>query len=288
MYLIPQEYAAFGIPDATEAQVLAASRRIDAELGRPEGLLYGTDEDGLPAYMLGLSATASYTLDAPVTAGTLLITITNAKFTTARVGDVAIIDREGTCEAVTVTAASGNTLTLSSLSYDHPAGATVEFGLVLTDERLPLRGGYRFPLRRPVARILSVSSREYGYGFRTLLNAAGIYSNTPANQWNPLDMGGFDLDGDTLDLYPGVDRCEAFRARIRYVAGWSEETLPALIKQAVAELVASQNNASDLPAGVKTLKAGDSTITRFDNDNNSGVSSHAKALLAPFRTYRLG
>ena len=287
MYLTPQEYAAFGIPDATEAQVLAASRRIDAELGRPEGLLYGTDADGLPAFMLGLKATASYTLTEDITAGTLELTITDAKFTTARVGDVAIIERTGVCEAVTVTAASNSTLTLSSLSYDHAAGATVEFGLVLTDERLPLRGGYRFPLRRPVARILSVSSREYGYGFRTLLNAAGIYSSTPANQWNPLEMDGFDLDNDTLDLYPGVDRCENFRARIRYVAGWSEETLPALIKQAVAEIVGSANDASDLPAGVKTLKAGDSTITRFDNDNSS-MSGHVRSLLSPFRTYRLG
>ena len=104
MYLSPAEYADYGIPDATSAQVLAASRRIDAELGRPEGLLYGTDADSLPAYMLGLPATATYTLSDPVVAGLdTEITVTDATLTPARIGDIALIDRAGQCEAATIT-----------------------------------------------------------------------------------------------------------------------------------------------------------------------------------------
>ena len=289
MYLSPAEYAAYGIPDATTAQVLAASRRIDAELGRPEGLLYGIDADGLPAYMLGLPATATYTLSDPVVAGLdTEITVTDATLTPARIGDIALIDRTGQCEAATITAADGNTLTLSALQHPHPAGATVEFGRVLVEERTPLTGGYRFPLARaPVARVLSVSSRSWESAFQTLANSAGIGLNTATNRWEPLDMTGFDLDNGVLDLAPGVTRTGTARARVRYVAGWTEDSLPPLIKQAVADLVSASNDASDLPDGVKTLKAGDGTVTRFDRGDAGGLTGRVRALLAPFRTYRL-
>ena len=84
-------------------------------------------------------------------------------------------------------------------------------------------------------------------------------------------------------------------AEVTYVAGYGDPSqVPAPIKTAIllaAQALLAPRASDDLPAGVKTLKAGDSTITRFSpGESGSGhgvLPSAALALLAPYKTYRL-
>src|ERR1700735_1998667 len=93
-YLQPGEYAAYGIPGGTDAQVASASLIVNAYLKRPEGLLWSADANGMPAWMTGLNPTLSYTAPAPITAGTnVVVTIPNATFGFQTVGEVVILDR---------------------------------------------------------------------------------------------------------------------------------------------------------------------------------------------------
>ena len=106
---------------------------------------------------------------------------------------------------------------------------------------------------------------------------------------------GYRLSGDSLVFtaaWPsGLRSLDA--ADITYVAGYGDPSqVPAAIKTAV--LIAVQSlyagrATDDLPAGVKTLKAGDSTITRFSpSESGPGyLPAPALALLAPYKTYRL-
>ena len=50
-YLDASEYADYGVPGASAADVGKACRLIDAYLGKPQGLLWSAGADGLPAYM---------------------------------------------------------------------------------------------------------------------------------------------------------------------------------------------------------------------------------------------
>ena len=93
----------------------------------------------------------------------------------------------------------------------------------------------------------------------------------------------FNAETGALDLYPGQNRTAGSAARVRYVAGWTYETLPAGIKQATANIVRNGIDAQ-MPTGVKTLKAGDATITRFAP---TVIDADTRELLAPYRSYRV-
>ena len=49
-YLQPAEYPAYGISDAADSQVNAATRAVNAYIRRPEGLLWSPDGNGMPAW----------------------------------------------------------------------------------------------------------------------------------------------------------------------------------------------------------------------------------------------
>ncbi len=134
-------------------------------------------------------------------------------------------------------------------------------------------------LRRPVQSVAGVST----------YTAAGVAVDFPDTDYR--------LSGDRLVLagaWPsGLRATDA--AEITYVAGYGTPAqVPAPIKTAIllgAQSLFGGRATDDLPAGVKTLKAGDSTITRFSPGESGGghgiLPPAALALLAPYKTYRL-
>ena len=101
------------------------------------------------------------------------------------------------------------------------------------------------------------------------------------------------LTGDRLVLtgaWPGGLRSYD-AAEVTYVAGYGTPSqVPAPIKTAIllgVQALFGGRATDDLPAGVKTLKAGDSTITRFDSPDGGILPSAALRLLAPYRAYRV-
>ncbi len=144
-------------------------------------------------------------------------------------------------------------------------------------------------LRRPVQSVASVGSFAPD-------GTPAIYPPT-----------GYRLSGDALVFAAGwPSPLRAYdSADITYVAGYGDPSqVPAPIKTAI--LLAAQSlyggraagapcstELGDVPAGVKTLKAGDSTITRFGPGESGSAGGRgvlpaaALALLAPYKTYRL-
>jgi hypothetical protein len=291
-YLAPAEFASYGIPDASSAQVNAACSLVDTFLLRPEGLIWVPDADGMPAYMQAKSPTLSYAIPALDPGDNIAITIPNARFGPQNIGEVVIIDRATPemTEACVVVATSGNTITLSSVRYSHAAAALMEFGLTLFEELpVPSRRTTVRLSRTPIARLLCGFGR-YGYGRRSqqfagpdintnLLAYVGAFGGPPL--WTQFPIGETDINLNTAEVWipPGLLLAYFSDVRLHYVAGWSQANLPVAIKQAVANLVdaASQNN---LGGNIKTLKAGDGTVTRFAA---TAIDDDTKALLQPYR-----
>jgi hypothetical protein len=67
--------------------------------------------------------------------------------------------------------------------------------------------------------------------------------------------------------------------RVTYLAGWDYASLPAPIKQAVANIIGFSNTAN-MPGNTKRMKAGDSEIERFDD---TAMDGDTRGMLAPYR-----
>ena len=294
-YLAAPEYAAYGIPEASAAQVASATRQVNGYLGRPEGLVWSPDGNGMPCYMANLNPTRSFT--ATVSPGSnVIVTVPYATFGFQTVGEVVVLDRAnaGLTEGCVVTAASGNTLTLASVQFTH-AAATLDFGLTLLEEAAVGPGSpFVRTSRSPVAQILSGFSRYHfgklprqitdsAYGIEALLLTQGI-AGPPA--WTQMDTTLWDINYNTgaITVLPYPLRSALIDVRMNYIAGWSLANLPGDIKQAVANMVRS---AIDTPfsANMKVLKAGDGTMERF---GPSAIDADTKYLLQPYKLVRLG
>ena len=292
-YIQPSDYAIYGIDNATDAQVATACALVDAQLGRPDGLLWSPDANGAPAYMTNKSPTASYS-GITVPSGTgVVVTLPYGVFGYQNIGDVVILDRTGQCEACVVTTASANTITLAKVQNAH-SGVTLEFGLTLLYEA---SGRTRLPIL-PVANILCAYGR-YNYS-RELGRLSGGYDDYDAllvtnygtsgvSGWSPLDTTLWDINNTSGSIRMPCNGPET--VRMRYVAGWSYTTLPNGIRQAVANLViaAISLGAEGLTGNIKMLKAGDSTIERFSGagGGSSLFDSSTLSLLAPYRSIRI-
>jgi hypothetical protein len=292
-YLQPTEYADYGVPDATAAQVAAATRQVNAYIGRPEGLLWSPDANGMPCYMTNLDPVRSYT--ATVAAGSnVIVTVPNAVFGPQTVGEVVVIDRANTqlTEACVVTAASGNSLRLATVQFAHTA-AKMEFGLTILEET-HLRAGSPiiFTAKAPVAQILSGFSRpSFGKLPRQITDAVSasggplLATATTSTAWTQMDTSQWDINYSTgaVTVLPYLQRTALIDVRLRYVAGWLQANLPSGIKQAVAGMV---RTAIDFEFGgnIKTMKSGDATIERF---GASSIDRDAQAMLQPYRVLML-
>jgi hypothetical protein len=113
----------------------------------------------------------------------------------------------------------------------------------------------------PVALVTLIEQRDSGQ-WRTI---SGTYD------WS---VGGrLWLDAPTLNFFGDGD------LRITYLAGWDYATLPAAIKQAVANIIGFANTAN-MPGNTKRMKAGDSEIERFDD---TAMDGDTRDMLAPYR-----
>lgn len=292
-YLRQVEYADYGITDATPPQVEAASRTINGHLSRPEGLIWNPDANGMPGWMADLTPINSYTAPSGISPGAnVQVTIPNAQFGFQTVGEVVILDRAtaNLAEACVVLSATGNTLTLQSVQFSHASGATVDFGLTIMDEKpLPYNRPITRTSRTPVARVISGFGR-YGYGRRgqqaagvefipTLLPIVQGFGGPPL--WVPFDVTAVDVNMNTGELWVPAGLLLAYFSdvRLRYVAGWSFQTLPPSVKQAAANIVRGMID-TPYSANNKMLKSGDAAMQRF---NASMLDDDTKALLEPYK-----
>ena len=293
LYLQPADYAGYGVADATAALVQQASSVINGHLKRPEGLVWGADAGGAPAYMAGLNPSMALAATAAAAPGTSVsVPYAGPPLGRDAVGEVAVLDRANaaTCEAAVIAEVAAGTLTLQSLNYAHASGASIELGMAILEERaLPKERPMTRLARAPVVRLLSGLGR-YGYGRRDsqaagepiafgLLELVAGFGGAPA--WLPFDVSQAEVSVATGEVWIPAGMLLAYYAevRLRYLAGWSAAALPQVVKQACANLVRAIID-QGLAANLASYSAGDTRLTRFAD---TLLDADTKAMLAPYR-----
>jgi len=293
-YLHNDELLLYGVSDATPPQILSATRLVNNYIGKPEGLMWRPDANGMPAFMASLSPTRSYNAPSIAPGSNVTVTVPNAQFGTQHIGDVVVIDRltPTATEACLITAASGNTLTLASVQFAHTA-PTIEFGLTLKEERpIPKGMPVVFASRRPIAHVFSMFVRagipklprqisDSPYAYDSL-----VFSSLNLGLWTQVDLANVDINAEigAIQVYPSyLPLSYPMLSRISYVAGWSDQSLPVDIKQAVANIIRSVIDV-ELPSNIKLAKSGDATLESF---SPSIIDPDTKALLQPYRAMRI-
>lgn len=286
-YILNAEYPDFdfGSEGASPIKIRAASAIVDGYLRRPEGLVWMPDYQGSPCYMAALPANITFTLTAPITPGqNVIVPIPGGMSITGMVGDVAVIERPtGTkapnpnnCEACVVQSVASNQLVLASVALTHAAGVKMEFGLTISEQKsLPSKRSITRLASWPIARLVS-GLGSYRYGRRndqqaglnadaSLLALMQTFGGPP--EWISFDITGADFSPITNEVWIPSGAFLAYYSdvRLRYLAGYSQDNVPWIIKQATAALVKAGVTQSDLAGGIKMAKAGDTAIQRFDN-----------------------
>lgn len=294
-YLQSVDFATYGVPNATAAQVTQASTLIDAFLQRPDGLLWAPDANGVPAYMAAKNADVSFALSAAIAPGNdvpVSLPMPAAQLD-VQAGDVVLLDRASTtaCEAVVIDGIVGNTVRLRNVQFAHAEGATLEFGMVITQQCY-------VPTQRPVVRLQNTpvfrvigGAGRFGYGRRgdagaslmddyNLLASLTQFGGPPL--WEVFDptVGSLDRGTGQFWLPSSVYLAYYSEVRVHYVAGYSYASLPGAVKSACASLITAASNSSLFAGGVKTYRAGDTEIERFAN---TVFDDDTKRSLSPLR-----
>lgn len=302
VYLQPADYATYGAPNATAAQVVSASALIDAYIQWPMGMLCVNDGNGLPGYMasmtpdITLASTASFGpgngVQVPVTGPLSQLTI----------GDCVVLDRahSNLCETVQVTGINGQVATLGGMSanqptgvsFTHASGCTMETGLVIAEQRYVPRGRSEVMISyAPVARVIGGTGR-YAYGRRgdigysnmddfNLLSAVTQFGGPPLWElWPANAPAGVDRQTGKIWVPAGVMLAYYSEVNIRYVAGFTYAQLPGAVKQACANIAVMLGLYPEMVGNMKSYRAGDTQIERFVASN---IDADVKALLSPFR-----
>jgi hypothetical protein len=291
------ELAAFNVPSATDAQITLASAFVDAYLGRPEGLIWLPDAAGRPALMDALEPPITLTLTGTIEPGvSQTATFTGPTFGNA--GDVVILDRAdpSKCEACQISAVSPGIVTFANVQFEHLDGATVDFGLVIVEER-------KMPEDRPICMVsrpnmvaLLGGQGRYAYGRRggqnrysadefNLLASVGQFGGPP--QWVVFNPASADFNATTGEVWipTGVMLAYFSETRLQYVAGFTPESLPYVVKQATANVIQAKGNNDALNGNIQTLTMGSTRITRF---SNTLMDDDTKLMLKPYRARRFG
>jgi hypothetical protein len=279
-YLAGPDLAAYGVPTATSAQITNASLLIDAYLGRPEGLQWMPDAAGLPCYMAGLSPSLSLTLSAAIQPGQdVQVAVPGAGTLSVfgSVGDVVILDRANAsaCEACVISSTQPNSIMLQSVANNHAQGATLEFGLVIHEQKtLPPKRSLTRVGSWPIVRLLS-GLGSYRYGRRSE-QQAGLYADQSVlalmqtfggpPEWIPWDVTAADFSEITNEIWipSGIFLAYYSDVRVFYVAGFSQANIPPVIKQVTANIITSGLNTQNMAGGIKVAKAGDTMLQRFE------------------------
>ncbi len=291
-YLSGTDLAAFGVPNATAAQIGLASTLIDTYLGRPEGCIWTPDASGQPCFMAAKTPIYSFGLGSAIAPGLNVPVNLTGPVAMLQTGDVLILDRanSGVLEAVTIASVTNPGVILQSVSYAHAANALGDYGMVIEEQKYvpenrPLTGLSRTPLMRVICGV-----GRYAYGRRgdasnydvnefNLLAAISKFGGPPV--WELFQPTNLSIDVNTGQVWipAGVMLAYYSEVKLRYVAGWSYANLPSAIKQATATLITSGMNS--VQAGdYKSLKAGDSAIVRL---SSSLLDTDTKNALAQFR-----
>lgn len=295
-YIDPSEYAAYGIPDASVGDVQSASNTIDAYLERPEGLVWMPDAAGLPCYMAGLSATFTFTLAAPIAAGSN-VTVPCAAVAAGMadlIGEVFILDRSqpGKCEAVTVSAVDPQhgTVTFARVAHAHASGAVLEAGLVIVEDRqLAAKRSITRASRSPIVRLLSGLGR-YSYGRRSDqisglsndINLLATVAQFGAPQWIPFDVTQAPISTATGEIWVPAGLMISYfsEVRLRYVAGFPAAHVPEGLKRATAKVVGYNASFGDIDQSFKTFTAGGTKVERF---SDTALDADTKSRIEPYR-----
>lgn len=291
-YLQSADYANYGVPNATVAQVSSASVLIDAYLKRPEGLIWSPDSGGNPAWMAALTPALTLNAAAGFAPGTNVTVPITGLIAGLNVGEVLIADRTNGAksEALVVGSITGNSVIFQSVVNSHLTGCALDLGMTLKQHKFMPDGRPMTTMAyTPIVRLLSGQGR-YGYGRRgdaarymvdefNLLASLSHFGGPPVWEAFPLTNTGVDPQTGQLWVPAGVMLAYYSEVNIWYVAGYSYANLPDQIKFACAQLITAKLNA--LQAGnVKSYKAGDTQIQMFAA---SLLDDDAKAQLAPFR-----
>jgi hypothetical protein len=294
-YLAPADYIPYGVPNATAAQVQAASLLLDAYLKRPEGLQWLPDYAGLPCCMAGLSPHFSFAVAAGIPAGQNVVIPAPAGLLSivGQSGNVVVLDRATptATEACVISAMTSTTLTLANVAQSHAAGVVVEFGLVINEQRtLPQKRSIMRLGSWPIARIHSMlGSYRYGrrddqqgglYADQSVLALMQTFGGPP--EWIQVDVTAGDWSSITNEVWipSGIYLAYYSDVRVYYVAGFSQANIPPIIKQVTADIITAKLNTSDLTGGVKMARAGDTALMRFEN---SVLDADTRAMLATYK-----
>lgn len=293
-YLQPSEYAAYGAPSATAAQVQQASVLIDAYLKRTEGLVWLPDAAGNPGWMAALTPRLTLTALAPIAPGANVVVPVAGGIQAISTGDALVLDRaSNTLSEVVVVgsmATSPASVTLVSVVNDHRGGALFDHGLALKQHKFMPQGRPLTTLAyTPVARLLSGQGR-YGYGRRgessrymvdefNLLASLSHFGGPPVWEAFPLTNTGLDAETGQVWVPAGVMLAYYSEINLWYVAGFAQANLPDAIKFACAQLITAGMKLPQM-GNVKSFKAGDTQIQMFAS---SLLSDDSKAQLNPFR-----
>ena len=296
-YIALSEAGEYGLGAVTSGQLTSASLMIDAYLKRPEGLVWAPDSRGNPCYMTSLSPTATFTLNAPIAPGASVPVSLSGPVQILQTGDTIILDSaipaltEACVVATTTSPPSPSVaITLQNVINVHSSGAQGFLGLTIAEQRyMPASRPLTFLSRTPVMNVISGVGR-YGYGRRgdhadynmeqfNLLAAVSKFGGPPV--WELFQQSypsGWDPQTGQLWVPAGIMLAYYSEVRLQYVAGFSMNNIPPVIKMAVAQLVSAMQANPGLGA-IKSYKAGDTSVTMFAA---SILSADTKAAIGQF------
>ncbi|MDR3473346.1 MAG: hypothetical protein P4M09_16930 [Devosia sp.] len=296
-YLSPDDVEAFGLGSASDAQIAQASTIIDSYLIRPEGVVWCPDAAGAPCYMAAKTPQNTVKSTGSIAPGASISIPISANLQD-KVGAVVILDRANpdAVEACIIQAVAAGTIILAHVAYAHGAATTIDFGLVIEEERsLPSKRSITRASKTPVARLLSGVGR-YGYGRRSdqiqglnadfnLLATIQTFGGPP--QWIPWDVNQAALSNTTGELWVPAGILLAYFSDVRvwYVAGWPADQIPYAIKSATATVLNLMLALPEMSGNIRTLKAGDTMVQRF---KDTILDADTKALLNPYRAQVFG
>ena len=291
------DFETYGVPLTGTAHVMRASLLIDHYLRRPEGLLYGTDANGQPAYMLSKAPSQVFNYAGPLLPGTnVLVPIAGylgspAGDNDSFIGEVAIVDRlnPSLCEACIVHSMTNGVLTLTNVQFTHPGPVALEFGMTVSEElSMPNQRSVTRLAEWPIAKLLSGIGR-YGYARRTdqmlgyfydanLLATLSAFGGPPA--WVPFFTPASSMNPETGELWVPSGTLLAYYTdiKMRYVAGWSFANLPAQIKVACGLIVDAMATAPMGPQ-IRRFNAGKLQVERFAD---TVLDGDIKSMLRPY------
>jgi hypothetical protein len=298
-YLQASDLAPYGIPSATAAQVAQASRLVDVITRRPRsGFVWVPDAAGRPCYMATATPELTFTAGAPVAPGSnVVVPVQSTPLNPELIGTPLVLDRAtpAVLEAAVVVAVNTGTvgnLTLDRVAYAHASGALLESGMQVFEERfLPDARSLARVAQWPVVDVRSAYGR-YSYGRRSqqiqgnfsefnLLAILQNFGGPPA--WIPVDVTQLGINRLTGEMWVPAGVLLAYYSdfRVHYVAGWSQANLPAVIKQATANIVQNAILGAGSSSMFRMMKAGETALERFaDTAVDDGTRRMLKAFEA--------